>query len=127
MMSEARTKWHDALASTRQPGVAHARALEPKAYAWLYRNDRSWLQSQNKKIVPPARGNHSNVDWAKRDSELAREVQIAAIDLAKDHPPLQLTLTAICRRVRGLRCKLRRLEKLPMTARALHGISSQYT
>lgn len=115
-----RNRWSHALASVRTLGVSAARMLDPKAYAWLYRNDRAWLKMANDSITPPVRGNNSHVNWDARDQELARRVEMAWLQLSEANPAMRITIAQICRSVRELKPKLRRLEGLPRTARILH-------
>lgn len=74
---ELRAVW---LATVDERPTASAKTVRkqiPKVYAWLYRNDRTWLLSQCM-ILPCGRtGNHVSVDWDARDERLcARVMQI---------------------------------------------------
>ena len=79
--------------------IAYASAPAKKTadYAWLYRNDRAWLQtyiSEHRKPVVV----HDLIDWAKRDHELAEMVKSAVAEIkALIGPPIQISLAAICR------------------------------
>lgn len=48
----------------------------PAVYAWLYRNDRRWLNNKLSELPTGRIGNHSAVDWTSRDFQL--EVDLAA-------------------------------------------------
>ena len=43
----------------------------PSTYAWLYRNDQTWLLTQTHNLPTGRRGNYSKIDWHERDCELA--------------------------------------------------------
>jgi hypothetical protein len=52
----------------------------PHIYAWLYRNDRSWLASQTSLLPSGRGGNHPSVDWDARDENLCTLVKQALIE-----------------------------------------------
>ena len=69
-----RQQWDSAVEIHRYSGVKMARAAAPAAYAWLRRNDQSWLQwscqgFRKNRLV------QLRVDWEKRDLELCERVQ----------------------------------------------------
>ncbi|HHF0814911.1 TPA: TnsD family Tn7-like transposition protein [Pseudomonas aeruginosa] len=100
--AEAKAEWFKASFSRSQvehrrqwlsmqehhPGLG-AKALRSHAsavYAWLYRNDRSWLL-QHTATLPNGRcGNNSNIDWNARDLELESAVQGAIARMQEDEP-----------------------------------------
>lgn len=94
-----------------------ARGAEPAAYAWLYRNDRAWLSTQNRS-QQRERLNSSSIDWGQRDAALSAAVLRAAVQIsnAGKGPIRLLDLLAT---VPSLKQKIEKLEKLPLTERAL--------
>lgn len=68
---ENRKKW---LNLVHQHGIKDARQLNESLYAWLYRNDRTWLiqtnQAFHRKFLPQ----RSKVDWHKRDLFYVRQL-----------------------------------------------------
>lgn len=94
-----------------------ARALNPAAYAWLYRNDRTWLQCTNR-AQERRRSNNSAVDWKYRDQQLsANIIRIASIIHAAG--PKRVRLLDLLARLPLLKRNLRNLGRLPLTYRAL--------
>ncbi|WP_447652315.1 TnsD family Tn7-like transposition protein [Pseudomonas abietaniphila] len=69
-LAEYRAAWIDALRAGPATTPKQLRAKMPSVYAWLYRNDRSWLLDQNSKLPSGRRGNYSHVDWEMRDRNL---------------------------------------------------------
>lgn len=93
------------------------RVEAPATYAWLYRNDRPWLNEQTKLrgALPPA-GNHALVKWRGKDAHLAHEIRHASIWLSARG---ELNLPGLCNAVPELGPHLRRLYQLPVTQRTL--------
>ncbi|MGN7901916.1 TnsD family Tn7-like transposition protein [Pseudomonas sp. 22373] len=70
LCEEQRSAW---LSITNQHPSASANTIKkliPNVYAWLYRNDRSWLMLQTKNRPSGRSGNHVAVDWEARDEKL---------------------------------------------------------
>jgi hypothetical protein len=117
---KARETWLTLLAQHHSLGVKLMRASNPAAYAWLYRNDRSWLREH----TPSGRAEFSGVRastvrWDQRDECLSQEVRNAAMRLSHAQPGKLLRLWQIYQAVPELKPKLRVLERLPLTRRAL--------
>jgi hypothetical protein len=67
-----RSEWRSLQERYPKAGTSALRKRASAAYAFLYRSDREWLDTQK----PSARIPHaqsSRVDWAKRDRELQRQ------------------------------------------------------
>lgn len=120
----ARTQWLRALSLSATAGPKAARALEPRAYAWLYRNDRAWLLATNESAKQPLRGNHATVDWDSRDRVLADACQRAALNLFENARGRRITLVDVIRAVPEIRTKLHRLQNMPLTARVIRSLVS---
>lgn len=112
----ARTAWEGALQEHGHLGVKFVRALAPAVYAWLYRNDQSWLKAH----TPPAtsRAPTSGVNWDERDQTLSLKVQRATLALWEQHGR-KLKLWQLYQAVPDLKPKLAVLHRLPLTQRAL--------
>jgi len=72
-----RQAWLSAMESYPDFGVKRVRSYIPHVYIWLYRNDQLWLNSQIEQLPSDRRGNHSNIDWLKRDAKLFESIQTA--------------------------------------------------
>lgn len=96
------------------------RAIKPASYAWLYRHDRAWLIDNS----PPSSTRsgcerQESVRWDERDLNLSSAVENAVAHLATVAGPKALRLWQIYQLVPALKPKLRVLERLPLTQRAL--------
>ena len=116
----ARAAWLNACEGASRVGVKLLRAQEPAAYAWLYRNDRAWLGDHTPPNLPRAAGHRGDAArWDERDAALSDAVKRAALRLHNSSPSKQLKLWQIYQAVPELKAKLRRLDRLPLTQRAL--------
>jgi hypothetical protein len=115
--AEAREIW---LKACKKQGVTLARCTESAVYAWLYRNDRSWLLTNNELARLP-RPAAKRVNWDERDRELSNKIEEVARLLASGTTK-QLTLGAIFRILPELKPKLDVIENLPRTEMALRKI-----
>lgn len=116
----ARKAWESLCSRHVGCGVKLLRAMEPAAYAWLYRNDRAWLADRTPARAGAARGERrSPVRWDERDLQLSARVQQAVERLARTSGARPLQLWQIYQAVPELKPKLRALERLPLTSRAL--------
>lgn len=114
----ARDAWVKLLQNTPGGGVKMLRAMEPAAYAWLYRNDRTWLTNHTPvKAISLMNLRRSPVRWDERDSSLCTEVEVAVERLVK--PGRRLKLWQIYQAVPRLKPKLSVLHQLPLTQQAI--------
>ena len=123
----ARRRWLRVVGSNPFSGVKAVRLLEPAAFAWLYRNDREWLNSQLTTLHKQVRSNNSHVDWDTRDLALARQVRETCLQLAIDTPGKHIKLWQIYQRLPDLKAKLAKLDRLPVTRDAIHNALSATT
>jgi hypothetical protein len=92
-----RQEWLDLCAANHGAGAKGLRCLAPALYAWLYRHDHAWLQT-NKPARRTKVARRSRVNWNKRDEELAPLAATTAIRLKHGTGRLQrVTVTAIAR------------------------------
>ncbi|MBO9687092.1 MAG: TniQ family protein [Mitsuaria chitosanitabida] len=115
---ECRLAWHQHCIAGAGAGVNFVRALVPEVYAWLYRNDRAWLNANKPASLPPLTRRRT-VDWGRRDEELRRSVLVAANKLREAGRDGPLRLWEIYQRVPELKARLSSLPKLPLTRQAL--------
>jgi transposase len=115
----ARERWINAISSNPFSGVKAVRLLEPATFAWLYRNDREWLDSQSATLNKLARGNSSKLDWDKRDSDLSQLVRETCLQIASASPGKRIKLWQIYQRTPDLKAKLAKLDRLPLTGAAI--------
>jgi hypothetical protein len=115
-----RSVWTRLLKNYAGMALRLMRLLAPDSFAWLYRNDRDWLQSTSARDrAVPSGGNHVLAKWRERDTHLALEVNKAAIWLEERG---QLKIGEIISAVPELAPLLRRIDRLPLTQQALVSI-----
>lgn len=115
--SKMRSSWLDQISATGI-GPKYARQLEPAAYAWLYRNDREWLRQVNSEAELGPKTNNACTDWDGRDRNLSQEILRAALEI-NDLSRAPIRLVDIFERVPDLKAKMSKLNRLPLTGRAL--------
>lgn len=116
----AREVWGQLLQTHRGVGAKFLRMLEPASYAWLYRNDRAWLDSHKPdQQALPARSGGLHVLWDERDQTLSAEIIQAVRVLRKGAGARQVKLWQIYQAVPALKAKLAVLDRLPLTRRAI--------
>jgi hypothetical protein len=115
----ARARWLRAAASNPHSGTKAIRLIEPAAFAWLYRHDRAWLDRCIAGLPALARQGGQHVDWDQRDRWMADQVRGAVMALATDAPQSRIKLWQLYQRIPELKAKLRKLDRLPLTRRAI--------
>lgn len=121
---QARTSWLKVLRSFPNASSIAWRNLEPAAYAWLYRNDRAWLQNSIYTRPQPVQIKDRRRDWVGRDESFAQAVREAGLDWHRTHTRGHVTLAELCSSVRGLHEKLSAIHKLPLTQKAIQEVCS---
>jgi hypothetical protein len=124
--TSSRAVWLALLQEHRGAGAKLMRAMNPAAYAWLYRNDRSWLaEHAPDRRLPTGTTRVSTVKWDERDLALSGAVQRTVLSLSNDFPGRAIRLWHIYQALPDVKPKLSTLYRLPLTRdaleRALHG------
>lgn len=118
--NSARKVWLQLLHTHAGLGIKLMRAIDPAAYAWLYRNDRAWLDVHKpKRLATTAASNTPRVLWDVRDASLSAEVARAVLDLRQRVGTRQIKLWQIFQAVPALKPKLAALDRLPLTRRLI--------
>jgi hypothetical protein len=114
---QARRTWEDLSRKNPASGAKYLRLAEPAAYAWLYRNDRPWLEDANRAIESRRRASVSTkvVFLDGRDRHLAQELRSASLTFSEQHPCQRITLSDIHRCVPALREAMTSLDRIPVT------------
>ena len=116
----AREVWDRLLQAHPSVGTKFLRAHEPAAYAWLYRNDRAWLDSHKPDLLTlPKRSGGLHVLWDERDQTLSAEVQQAEQLLRLSLGTRRIKLWQIYQVVPELKAKIGALDRLPLTRRSI--------
>ena len=103
--------------------------LAPRAYNWLYRNDKEWLDAHQPPLFKRV-GSNRKVDWGKRDALLAEEVRRAAAQItAGAGRPVRMTVNLIGHHLdkTSLISNKRLTSKLPLTVQALSELVETHT
>jgi len=116
----ARQVWMGALQSHADAGIKFIRALEPRAYAWLYRNDRAWLVGQKPaSLIRISANGSTRISWDDRDETLSAQVRRAVLEVQSNNKVKSLKLWQIYQAVPELKAKLSALKRLPLTRQAI--------
>jgi DNA-binding CsgD family transcriptional regulator len=115
----ARSTWTRLLKCNPSATIKLLRALSPEVYAWLYRNDRTWLMETNGQRPASKHIAKSPVDWQARDQTLSARIQasLAQADMASKSG--RMSVPELVQLVPELKAYLNQLPRLPMTQRAL--------
>jgi Tn7-like transposition protein D/TniQ len=118
-LTSARQRWLALLQTHAGLGIKYMRALEPAAYAWLYRNDRTWLDEHKPiRLIPNLGSMPPRVLWDARDRSLSAEVERAVLTL-RQRGGQRIMLWQIFQLAPTLKPKLAVLHRLPLTRRVI--------
>jgi len=117
-LQNARKTWLRDSTKYGHLGTKWIRAQNPSIYAWLYRNDRAWIQDN---LPPPFVRSEArkSLDWDSRDVMLSTETAKVVVKLQASQSNRQLFLWQIYQALPQLKPKLRSLEKLPLTRQVI--------
>lgn len=116
---EARTSWTKTAEKLRPATPKFLRNLKPAVFAWLYRNDRSWLEEFASGLSRTPRSHGATIKWDERDRNLSRAVQAAALAIHTKKPGHRPKLSALCDHIPSLKARLSDLDQLPLTKIAI--------
>lgn len=118
--SQARREWTQATIACPGMGVKWIRMQVPRAYAWLYRNDKMWLEAHLPigKLAVEVNG---HVNWDERDRVLSQAVERAAYELAQCQTK-PIKLWQLYQAVEELKPKMSVLPRLPLTTKVLEAV-----
>jgi hypothetical protein len=114
-MRAAWTAGHTAAADQTR---AQIRRKIPAVYAWLYRNDRGWLDTQPPVAITSI-SNKPRFDWQSIDAATVEILRQEAAHLRVQNPPQQITRSALERAFGQPGWVEKRLRKLPLCRFAL--------
>jgi hypothetical protein len=116
-----RQEWLQMMKLNPDKSKTELRQLNKAAYAWLYRNDKEWLQLNS----PEPRYTYKNmrVDWDKRDKEILAQVKaVAEGALNSTEKPERITVSQLGGKL-GIKGLLEKhLDKLPLTKQYLDSV-----
>jgi len=115
--AEARGAWKNVANLHTYLGLKALRRLEPAAYAWLYRNDRSWLTTSLENVPKTPAANHAQSRMLKTDTRMADALR--RIALSRHEATLPFSLQEFKRSMPALAKAIRNPERWPLTIKAL--------
>jgi len=117
-----RKRWNELRKQHPEMGKTQLRQVDKALFAWLYRNDREWLNqnSPDKKVSNTV---NRRVDWNQRDNEILSQIKgIVDKMLNSDGKPERITISLIGSKL-GIRGLLEKhLDKLPKTKTYLDSV-----
>lgn len=118
--AKARKGWRALMAEHGNIGIKLLRSLNPAVYAWLYRNDRPWLQKNLpiRGVSNPSVGG-ARIDWDQRDIALSGAVEAAALAISSTNKRSAIQLWQLYQQVPELKAKFSVLDRLPLTQQVI--------
>lgn len=106
------------------PGLSRTELREkfPKQYMYLYRNEKSYLESMLPKVQRQNKPT-TFVNWSKRDQQYVQQIKRLYLKLIQKPKPIRITKSVLGRRLGILANLERHLDKLPKTNKLLHDIT----
>lgn len=90
-LDEHRHQWQNMHGLYPRLGVKALRNKTPSLYAWLYRNDKTWLMTEKQSFEKPVPADRHIVDWDARDSRLLGMLQAACESITRlQHGPVTM-------------------------------------
>jgi hypothetical protein len=110
-----RKEWLELIKQYPDKSKTELRELNRAVYAWLYRNDRAWL-NVNSPISSAKKTINKRVNWQERDEEILREVIVAIDEILKSEgKPRRLTISSIGKQIGKLSLLQKHIDKMPKT------------
>ncbi len=96
--------------------ITKFKELNQALYAWLYRNDKKWLNSNSPVNHKGNNSTQNRVDWERRDNEILGLVQTTVeLLITSKAKPEQITISKIGKKIGRLSLLEKHLDKLPQT------------
>ena len=117
-----REKWKELRKQYPEMGKTQLRQIDNALFAWLYRNDREWL-NQNSPDRKATNAVNSRVNWNQRDNKILSQVKgIVDKMMNSDEKPERITISLIGNKL-GIRGLLEKhIDKLPKTKAYLDSV-----
>lgn len=112
----ARHTWEEIAGLHAYMGLKSLRRLQPAVYAWLYRNDRDWLNAYARTISRHSAANHAAKRIENADTRMAAGLQKLA---SRNSSSQSWTLDGLKRSVPRIEKAIHSPERWPQTIKAL--------
>ncbi|WP_157834983.1 TnsD family Tn7-like transposition protein, partial [Desulfofalx alkaliphila] len=110
-----REKWLELIGNYPDKSKTELRQLNKGLYAWLYRNDKKWLNI-NSPSKKPALVENNRVNWGERDKEILLKVKETVEEmLSYEGKPERITVSRVGKKIGKLGLLEKHLNKLPQT------------
>lgn len=113
--------WIDLQSNYPEASKTELRQLAKAIYAWLYRNDRDWL-NQNSPVLQVAVPSVPKVNWQQRDREILVKVQDAVKVILNADKPARITLCKIGKTIGLVALLEKHLDQMPLTKAYLESV-----
>lgn len=118
---EQRQIWLDLRQQYPEATKTMLRGMAAATYAWLYRNDREWLNEHSPALRQPI-SNANRVDWSQRDREMLEQVKEATDTLLNAEEPTRITISGIGKTIGKLALLEQHLDQMPLTQAYLNSV-----
>jgi hypothetical protein len=117
-----REKWLTLQQEYPEASKTSFRQIAPATYAWLYKNDRDWLNQNSPTLRMPVSSNN-RVDWHERDKLVLAQVQDVVQLLLKAEKPIRLTTGRIGKTLDLQALLEQHLAQMPQTKAYLESVT----
>ncbi len=117
-----REKWLTLQLEHPEASKTTLRQMAPATYAWLYKNDRDWLNQNSPTLRVPVSSNH-RVDWHERDKLVLAQVQDVVQLLLNAQKPIRLTIGRIGKTLDLQALLEQHLAQMPLTKAYLESVT----
>lgn len=124
-LTKNRACWTELITMNPTSSPKDIRAIKPGLYAWLYRNDRKWLNQENLRLPSGRSGNNSITNWKQRDTELERAIT-SLLEKSSDHRSSKICAKEIFIALPQLSSRLQKRDKYPRTRILLRKLNQDH-
>jgi Tn7-like transposition protein D/TniQ len=124
-LESARKAWQTTASRLAFATPKLMRAMQPAIFAWLYRNDRAWLEAFAVELPRAPKSNYACVNWDARDQAMSQRIKQTALDWRELHANQRFTIGKLCQVMPDLKALLSKLDRMPLCRAALSNISAR--
>lgn len=122
LTKEKKDRWLTIQKENPELSKTEIRKLAPDIYAWLYRRDRAWLNTNSPKPKKP-KSSVDRVDWSVRDTEVLAQVKDAVLHLINSDKPIRITIGKVAVTIGRKALLEKHLDKMPQTKDYLESVA----